>query len=86
MKAVSSVLSVSTMVALFVTPALAQMTGAPAPGFKREVGQPASAIPAPLREIGFDQNIGDLVPLDAPSATKPARRCGLATISAAARS
>ena len=66
MKAVSSVLSVSTMVALFVTPALAQMTGAPAPGFKREVGQPASAIPAPLREIGFDQNIGDLVPLDAP--------------------
>jgi len=42
------------------------MTGAPAPGFKREVGQPASAIPAPLREIGFDQNIGDLVPLDAP--------------------
>jgi protein SCO1/2 len=64
-KAVSSVLSVSTMVALFVAPAFAQMTGAPAPGFKREAGQPASAIPAPLREIGFDQNIGDRVPLDA---------------------
>jgi protein SCO1 len=47
-------------------PAFAQMTGAPAPGFKREVGQPASAMPASLREIGFDQNIGDLVPLDAP--------------------
>ena len=54
---VSSVFSVSLS---------AQMTGAPAPGFKREIGQPASAIPAPLREIGFDQNIGDLVPLDAP--------------------
>jgi protein SCO1 len=44
----------------------AQMTGAPAPGYKREAGQPASAIPVPLREIGFDQNIGDRVPLDAP--------------------
>ena len=63
-KAVSSVLSVSTVVALFVAPAFAQMTGAPAPGFKREVGQPASAIPAPLREIGFDQNIDQRVPLD----------------------
>ena len=61
----SSILSVSTVVALFVAPALAQMTGAPTPGFKREAGQPASAIPAPLREIGFDQNIGDRLPLDA---------------------
>jgi protein SCO1 len=65
-KAVSSVLSVSTVVALFVAPALAQMTGAPAPGFKREIGQPASSIPAPLREIGFDQHIGDTLPLDTP--------------------
>jgi protein SCO1/2 len=45
---------------------LAQVSGAPAPGFKREVGQPASSIPAPLREIGFDQHIGDLLPLDVP--------------------
>jgi protein SCO1/2 len=42
------------------------MTGTPAPGFKRSPGQPSSAIPAPLREIGFDQNIGAPVPLDAP--------------------
>jgi len=41
------------------------MTGAPTPGYRRDVGQPASAVPAPLREIGFDQNIGDVVPLDA---------------------
>jgi protein SCO1 len=51
---------------LMAAPAHAQMTGAPAPGFKREIGQPASAIPAPLREIGFDQNIGALVPLNVP--------------------
>jgi protein SCO1 len=54
------------VVFLLAAPAFAQMTGAPAPGFKREVGQPASAIPAPLREIGFDQHIGELVPLDLP--------------------
>jgi len=44
--------------------ARAQMTGAPVGGYKREPGMTASAVPAPLREIGFDQNIGDLVPLD----------------------
>ena len=51
---------------LIAAPAIAQLTGAPVPGFKREIGQPASSIPAPLREIGFDQNIGELVPLDVP--------------------
>ena len=67
-KTVCSVfVSVSTVVALFIAmPASAQMTGAPAPGYKRAAGQPASSVPAPLREIGFDQNIGQLVPLDAP--------------------
>ena len=36
-----------------------QMAGGPrARGYKREVGMPSSALPAPLREIGFDQNIG----------------------------
>jgi protein SCO1 len=44
----------------------AQMSGAPAPGFKREAGMTASAIPAPLREIGFDQNLDADVPLDTP--------------------
>ena len=43
--------------------ASAQMTGAPA-GYKREPGMPSSTMPAPLREIGFDQHIGATVPLD----------------------
>jgi len=43
----------------------AQMTGAPTQGYKREAGQPASALPAPLREIGFDQKIDEKLPLDA---------------------
>jgi protein SCO1/2 len=42
----------------------AQMAGGPNNGYKREVGMPSSAIPAPLREIGFDQNIGQRLPLD----------------------
>lgn len=42
----------------------AQMAGAPVAGYKREPGMTASAIPAPLREIGFDQNIGQRLPLD----------------------
>jgi len=40
------------------------MTGAPTAGYTREAGTPASTIPAPLREIGFDQNIDQRVPLD----------------------
>jgi protein SCO1/2 len=44
--------------------ALAQMTGAPAPGYRREAGVPASAVPAPLREIGFDQKLDQRIPLD----------------------
>jgi len=46
-------------------PAAGQMTGAPAAGFKREPGMASSAVPAPLREIGFDQNLDQAVPLDA---------------------
>jgi protein SCO1/2 len=44
----------------------AQMTGTPAPGYKREPGTAASAVPAALREIGFDQLIGRRLPLDEP--------------------
>ena len=44
--------------------AQAQMAGAPTAGYKREPGMAASAVPAPLREIGFDQNLDRLVPLD----------------------
>jgi protein SCO1 len=47
-----------------VSDAGAQMSGAPAPGYKREPGLAASAVPPPLREIGFDQNLDALVPLD----------------------
>ena len=43
----------------------AQMAGGPATaGYKQEAGIVSSAIPAPLREIGFDQNIDQRVPLD----------------------
>jgi protein SCO1 len=56
----------TALLLLLASPVFAQMTGAPAPGFKREAGQPASTIPAPLREIGFDQHIGDALPLDTP--------------------
>ena len=44
----------------------AQMTGAPNTGFKREPGMSASTIPAPLREIGFDQHLNEPLPLDVP--------------------
>jgi protein SCO1/2 len=55
----------------------AQMTGAPAAGYKREPGMTASTMPAPLREIGFDQNIGELVPLDVPFTDEHGRRVQL---------
>src|ERR1700745_2136037 len=42
----------------------AQMTGTPTPGFKRDPGMTASTVPAPLREIGFDQNLDRPLPLD----------------------
>lgn len=47
-------------------PATAQMSGSPAAGYKQEPGMTSSTIPAPLREIGFDQNIDQHVPLDTP--------------------
>ena len=47
-------------------PATAQMSGSPAAGYKQEPGATSSAIPAALREIGFDQKIGQHVPLDIP--------------------
>ncbi len=44
--------------------AFAQMGGTTAAGYKREPGMAAQTMPAPLREIGFDQNIGRQLPLD----------------------
>jgi protein SCO1/2 len=46
--------------------ASAQMTGAPTAGYKPEPGAVASSIPAPLREIGFDQHLDQMLPLDTP--------------------
>jgi protein SCO1/2 len=49
------------------SPVAAQkMTGSPAQaGYRQEPGQPSSTLPAALRDIGFDQNLNDRVPLDA---------------------
>jgi protein SCO1 len=47
-------------------PIQAQMTGAPSAGYKREPGIISSTMPAPLREIGFDQFIDQPIPLDVP--------------------
>ena len=57
---------VAFVLAMFLgsMPIAAQMTGAPAPGYRREVSAPASAVPVPLRDLGFDQRIGERVPLD----------------------
>lgn len=48
------------------SPAFAQMTGAPAAGYTRDARMPASAVPLPLREIGFDQKLHEQMPLDIP--------------------
>src|ERR1700692_2906221 len=53
-------------VLLAALPAAAQMAGAPSVGYKREAGVPASALPAALREIGFDQNLDRQGPVDIP--------------------
>jgi protein SCO1/2 len=57
---------VGVFVVLLLAPSrvAAQMTGAPMPGYRRDPGISASAVPAPLRDIGFDQKIGDMVPLE----------------------
>ena len=55
-----------TFVSLVSPPARAQMAGTPAAGYKREAGMTASAIPQPLREIGFDQHLNEPLPLDVP--------------------
>jgi len=51
---------------LVATPAAAQMTGAPTAGYLSSPGVDSQTMPKPLREIGFDQNIGQQLPLDAP--------------------
>jgi protein SCO1/2 len=63
---VMAILGVLTFVSSvsFVSDLRAQVTGAPAPGYRVEPGMPASTMPAPLREIGFDQKLNQPVPLD----------------------
>ena len=48
-----------------VTTSFAQMAAGPATaGYKQEAGLVSTALPKPLREIGFDQNIDQPLPLD----------------------
>jgi protein SCO1 len=64
-----SLVSIVILVSFVLSPpqvSAAQMTGAPTNGYKQEPGMVSSAIPAPLREIGFDQNLDKPVPLDTP--------------------
>ncbi|MBI3400850.1 MAG: SCO family protein [Acidobacteria bacterium] len=62
----SSVVSLFVAVFFVAAPAFAQMTGAPNAGYRQAPGTPASTMPAALREIGFDQNLDQLIPLDVP--------------------
>jgi protein SCO1 len=43
---------------------LAQPSTPAAAGYRRDPGLPASSVPAPIRDIGFDQHIDQHVPLD----------------------
>jgi protein SCO1/2 len=55
----------ATLTMTSATVAGAQITGSPAAaGYRREPGQASSTMPAPLREIGFDQNLDQHIPLD----------------------
>ncbi len=51
----------------------AQMGGSPVAGYKRETGMPSSALPAPLREIGFDQRLDQPLPPDVTFADEDGR-------------
>jgi protein SCO1 len=59
----SACFAASALIVATAPQALAQL-GGNGPGYKQESGQPSSALPAPLREIGFDQNLDRQVPLD----------------------
>jgi protein SCO1/2 len=61
---VLSIVSIVSIVFNEPQASAAQMTGAPSAGYKREPGIASSAVPAALREIGFDQNLDRFVPLD----------------------
>jgi len=55
-----------------------KMTGSPAAaGYRQEPGQVSSTLPGPLREIGFDQNLNQRVPLDTMFTDETGRRVRL---------
>ena len=58
------VLGALLLCAAVAAPLEAQMTGAPMAGYLPRAGQPASAMPRALREIGFDQKLDAPLPLD----------------------
>jgi len=62
-------------------PAFAQkMTGSPAQaGYRQEPGMNAATLPAPLREIGFDQNLDQRIPLDTEFIDESGRTVPLST-------
>jgi protein SCO1/2 len=72
-----------SLAAIFVcvasTVVSAQMASGPDVGYKREPGMTSSTLPAPLREIGFDQNIGGSLPLDTAVRDEAGRTVPLAT-------
>jgi protein SCO1/2 len=77
--AVYVVIGAAAALSIAASPVAAQMSGAPAAGYKREAGTPASALPAPLREIGFDQNLDRQIPLDIPFNDEQGRAVTLAS-------
>jgi len=65
-KGFTSVAALLTLAATLIpSAAAAQMTGAPTPGYLQAPGVPAQSMPEPLRDIGFDQNVDQKLPLDA---------------------
>ena len=56
-----------------------KMTGSPSTaGYKLEPGVPSQTLPKPLREIGFDQNLDQHIPLDIPFTDETGRAVQLA--------
>src|SRR5262249_44386242 len=56
----------SVTLSLTMTSAAAQTSGASAAGYQRQGTISSSGVPRQLREVGFDQNLDALVPLDIP--------------------
>lgn len=56
---------VAAAVMLVAVPVSAQMTGTPTAGYLSAPGASSNTMPTALREIGFDQNIDQKLPLDA---------------------